>query len=335
MSSGKIPLQAERTNWLSIAVHSLEAEAQALLEAAARLDGNLTQAVELMLAHSGKVVVSGLGKSGHVGHKLVATLCSTGTPAVFLHPSEAVHGDLGIYSPGDPTILISKNGTTAELLRLVPILRQFKSPLIGIIGNLQSPLAEQVDILLDASVQSEADPDDLAPTSSSTVAMALGDALAITLMQARGFTPEDFARYHPAGQLGRNLLLTVQDVMHTGSAVAWVSGTDSLKQVVVGMTERALGAACVVAANGRLEGLITDGDLRRALQTFDDIRQLRACDVMTKHPITVSATARLKEALALMENRPRQISVLPVTDPSGQCLGLVRIHDIYRDENPV
>src|SRR5690606_30008513 len=155
--------------------------------------------------------------------------------------------------------------------------------------------------LLDASVQSEADPDDLAPTSSSTVAMALGDALAITLMQARGFTPDDFARYHPAGQLGRNLLLTVQDVMHTGEAVAWVSGAATLKQVVVAMTERPLGAACVVDEAGKLEGLITDGDLRRALQNYDDIRALRACDVMTQHPVTVSATARLKDALALME----------------------------------
>lgn len=316
-------------------MQSLESEAQALLAAASRLDGNLTQAVELLLAHSGKVVVSGLGKSGHVGHKLVATLCSTGTPAVFLHPSEAVHGDLGIYNPGDPTILISKNGTTAELLRLVPILRQFKSSLIGIIGNLHSPLAEQVDVLLDASVQTEADPNDLAPTSSSTVAMALGDALAITLMQARGFTPEDFARYHPAGQLGRNLLLTVQDVMHTGDTVAWVSIAQSIKQVVIAMTQCPLGAACVVDESGKLEGLITDGDLRRALQDYDDIRALRACDVMTKTPVTVAPTARLKDALALMENRPRQISVLPVTDGAGQCLGLIRIHDIYRDENPV
>lgn len=335
MNSNNSAPHVERASWLATAVQSLEAEAQALLAAASRLDGGFTQAVDLLLDHSGKVVVSGLGKSGHIGHKLVATLCSTGTPAVFLHPSEAVHGDLGIYNPGDPTILISKNGTTAELLRLVPILRQFRSPLIGIIGNLHSPLAEQVDILLDASVQTEADPNDLAPTSSSTVAMALGDALAITLMQARGFSPDDFARYHPAGQLGRNLLLTVQDVMHTGDSVAWVSSAQSLKQVVIAMTQRPLGAACVVDGCGKLEGLITDGDLRRALQVHDDIRALRAGDVMTSAPITVAPIARLKDALALMENRARQISVLPVTDAEGQCLGLIRIHDIYRDENPV
>jgi len=308
----------------------MQAEAQAILDATMRLDGNITEAVELILAHSGKVIVSGLGKSGHVGHKIVATLCSTGTPAVFLHPSEAVHGDLGIYSPGDPTILISKNGTTAELLRLIPILRQFQSPLIGIIGNLHSALAEQVDIILDASVESEADPNNLAPTSSSTVAMALGDALAVTLMLARDFTPEDFARYHPGGQLGRNLLLQVQDVMHCGDAVAWVSAKDSLREIVIKMTELPLGAACVVENDGSLAGLITDGDLRRALRVHDDIRGLRAADVMTARPITISCNALLRDALHLMEERPRQISVLPVLDEQGQlCMGLIRLHDIY------
>jgi arabinose-5-phosphate isomerase len=318
--------------WLSTAKAALEAEAAAILQAAGRLDGNLTHAVALILRHSGKVVVSGLGKSGHVGHKIVATLNSTGTPAVFLHPAEAVHGDLGIYQPGDPTILISKNGTTAEVLRLIPVLRQFESALIGIIGNLESPLAEQVDIVLDASVDSEADPYNLAPTSSSTVAMALGDALAVALMQARRFTPEDFARYHPAGQLGRNLLLRVHDVMHTGDAVAWVSVDDTLREVVIRMTTRPLGAACVVRADGILEGLITDGDLRRALQQYDDIRGLCAKDVMTRTPTTVLVDTHLKEALHLMEDRPRQISVLPVLGADHRCVGLVRIHDIYQGE---
>ncbi len=323
---------ARAAQWLEIARTALQTEAEAILGAAQRLDGNLTRAAELILAHSGKVVVSGLGKSGHVGHKIVATLCSTGTPAVFLHPSEAVHGDLGIYTPGDPTILISKNGTTAELLRLVPILRRFESPLIGIIGNKHSPLAEQVDIWLDASVSSEADPYNLAPTSSSTVAMALGDALAVVLMHARNFTPEDFARYHPGGQLGRSLLLRVRDVMHRGDVVAWVKQDAPLKHVVIAMTDHPLGAACVVDDSHGLEGLITDGDLRRALQIHDDIRALRARDVMTVKPITVKASATLKEALHLMEDRPRQISVLPVVDDIDgiTCVGLVRIHDIYQ-----
>jgi arabinose-5-phosphate isomerase len=325
--SSKVP----KSEWLAIAVNSLNAEAQAILDVTTRLDGNLTQAVELILNHTGKVIVSGMGKSGHVGHKIVATLCSTGTPAVFLHPSEAVHGDLGIYSPGDPTIIISKNGTTAELLKLIPTLRQFESPLIGIIGNMQSPLAEQVDIVLDASVEKEADPNNLAPTSSSTVAMALGDALAITLMQARDFTPEDFARYHPGGQLGRNLHLKVRDVMHTDDAIAWLSATDPVKTVVITMTQHSLGGACVVDEDRRLLGLITDGDLRRALVAHDDIRTLRAADIMTANPITISPHELLKTVLGVMENRPSQISVLPVVDPSdGQCLGLIRLHDIYK-----
>lgn len=320
-------------NWVKIAQAALDAEAEAIKSAAQKLDDNLIQAVKLIVSQPGKVIVSGMGKSGHVGHKIVATLCSTGTPAVFLHPAEAVHGDLGIYNPGDPTILISKNGTTGELIRLVPILRAFESPLIGIIGNLSSPLAKQVDILIDASVCSEADPNNLAPTSSSTVAMALGDAIAVTLMQARHFTPEDFARYHPGGQLGRNLLLRVKDVMHTNGAVAWVNRSASVKQVVVAMTEYPLGAACVVDKTDRLEGVITDGDLRRALQNHDDIRTLTAADIMTANPTTVDAEALLKDALRLMEDRPSQISVLPVTrDPGRRCAGLIRIHDIYHGD---
>jgi arabinose-5-phosphate isomerase len=317
------------TDWLEIARTAMKIEAEAILTAADRLDGNLTRAVELILAHNGKVIVSGVGKSGHVGHKIVATLCSTGTPAVFLHPAEAVHGDLGIYSPGDPTIVLSKNGTTAELLRLVPILREFESPLIGIIGNVTSPLAQQVDILLDATVEAEADTHNLAPTSSSTVAMVLGDALAVALMRGRSFTPEDFARFHPAGQLGRNLLMRVKDVMH--SAFVRVSIDDSLKHIVVAMTQRSLGAACVVDAAGKLLGIITDGDLRRALQVHDDIRSLQAQDIMTANPVTVTPDTTLKAALILMEDRPSRISVLPVVEETI-CVGLIRIHDIYQPE---
>jgi arabinose-5-phosphate isomerase len=324
-------ISSERSNWLAAARGAMESEAAAIMEAADRLDGGLSRAVDLILAHPGKVVVSGIGKSGHVGQKIVATLCSTGTPAVFLHPAEALHGDLGVYAPGDPTVLISKSGTTIELIRLLPTLRQFDSPLIGIIGNAASPLAQQVDALLDATVRREADPNNLAPTSSAVVALSLGDALASALIQARGFSLEDFARYHPAGQLGRDLLWTVGDVMHRGADVAWVHPTDPLKQVVLAMTHCPLGAACVVDSEGRLQGVITDGDLRRALQAHDDIRSLRAGDIMSVSPTTVGPDARLKEALRLMEDRPSQISVLPVLDPrEGCCLGLVRIHDIYQ-----
>jgi arabinose-5-phosphate isomerase len=308
----------------------LEAEARALLAAADRLDGSLSCAAELILSHSGKVVVTGIGKSGHIGHKLAATLCSTGTPAVFLHATEAVHGDLGMYSPGDPTIFISKNGATAELLRLVPILRNLESATIGILGNLVSPLAREVNVVLDARVEREADPWDLAPTSSTTVALAIGDALAVALMAARRFTPSDFARFHPAGQLGRSLRLRVADVMHTGDQVAWAAANDPLKQVVILMTRHPLGAACVIDEQKQLLGLITDGDLRRALQTHEDIRGLYAADVMTANPIRISPEANLKQAANLMENRPSQISVLPVVETDGRCKGLVRVHDIYQ-----
>jgi arabinose-5-phosphate isomerase len=323
--------------WLEIARAVLRAESEAITESAARLDdapgsGFLT-AVELILNHAGKVVVTGIGKSGHVSRKIASTLRSTGSPAVFLHAAEAVHGDLGLYTPGDPTILISKSGSTAELVRLVPILRQFKSPLIAIVGNRQSPLAEQADVALDASVKREADNLNLAPTCSSTVALALGDALAVTLMQARRFTDQDFARYHPAGQLGRNLTLSVGEVMHAGDAIARVSPESPLREVIIQMTSHPLGAACVVDPASLLLGIITDGDLRRALLARDDITGLDAADVMTARPVTVTPETSLKEAATLMEDRPSQISVLPVVDAkTGRCLGLVRIHDVYQPD---
>lgn len=315
---------------LSCGRAAMLAEADAIAAAASRLDERFTRAVELIAGHSGKIVVTGIGKSGRVGQKLVATFSSTGTPAVFLHPAEAAHGDLGVYAPEDPTILISKSGATAELVRLVGVLRRFRSPLVGILGCPDSPLGRQVDLVLDASVRAEADPHNLAPTSSAAAAMAIGDALAIAVMQARRFTPEEFALYHPAGQLGRNLALTVGQVMHTGEDVACARPEDPLKSVVIAMSRRPLGAACVLDDAGRLLGLITDGDLRRALEAHDDIRPLRAVDIMTLRPTSIAPEARLDQALRLMEDRPSQISVLPVIDAATGCwLGLLRLHDIY------
>jgi arabinose-5-phosphate isomerase len=320
-------------DWREIARAVLQVEAQALTVAADRLDHDLAKAVGLLLEHTGKVVVSGIGKSGHIGQKIAATLASTGTPAVFLHAAEAVHGDLGIYTPGDPSILISKSGSTAELLRLIPVLRQFQSPLIAIVGNLNSPIAKQADVVLDARVDREADPLNLAPTCSTIVALALGDALAVALMMARRFTDQDFARYHPAGQLGRTLWLKVADVMHQNDAVAWAQPETPLRQVIIAMSQRPLGAACVVDEDFHLLGIITDGDLRRALLTHEDIRPLHARDCMMRQPITISPEAGLKDATRLMEDRPSQISVLPVVDSRTQrCLGLIRIHDIYQPE---
>jgi len=322
-------MQSDKQEWLSAARAAIEIEAAALARAAARLDGELIRAVEIIVAHPGKIVVTGIGKSGHIARKIVATFCSTGTPAVFLHPTEAVHGDLGVYAPGDPTVLLSKNGSSRELLAMVPALRELHSPLIGILGGNNSPLAGQVDVLLDASVEREADPHNMAPTASSVTAMAVGHALAIALMCAREFTPREFSRFHPGGQLGRNLLLAVREAMHSGDEVAMVAPGASLKEVIIAMTRRPMGGACVVNSDGALAGFITDGDLRRALTTHDDIRGLRAEDAMTRAPVTIGPDATLGEALERMERRPSQISVLPVVDKSGRALGLLRLHDIY------
>jgi arabinose-5-phosphate isomerase len=317
--------------WIDTGQRAMEIEAQAITHAARRLDDRFSQAVELILGHTGKLVVTGLGKSGHVARKIVATLCSTGTPAVFLHAADACHGDLGIYSPGDPTLMISKSGATSELLRLIPFLRELGSQRIGILGNSSSPLAAEMDVVLDGSVEREADPGNLAPTASTTVALALGHALAAALIRARNFGVEDFGRYHPGGHLGRALRVTVAEVMHRRDEVAWAKPEDSLKQVVIAMTHHPHGAACVVDPEERLLGIITDGDVRRGLQAHDDIRGLRAADVMTANPVRIAPEARLLDALRLMEDRPSQISVLPVVDAArDKCLGLVRLHDIYR-----
>jgi arabinose-5-phosphate isomerase len=309
----------------------METEAEAITCAARRLDDRFLAAVRLIERHPGKIVVTGLGKSAFVAQKLAATMCSMGTPAVFLHPVDALHGDVGIYAAGDPTIVLSKSGTTLELLRLIPVLRGLNSPLIGIVGNGTSPLGREMDILLDASVRAEADRYNLAPTASTAVATALGDALALAVRHARNLTPDDFAQLHPAGQLGRNLRVTVRQVMHGGDEVAWASAASSMKSVIIAMNRCPLGAACVRGSDGELLGLITDGDLRRALEMNDDIREVIAGDLMTARPVTVTPEATLQDALRLMEDRPSQISVLPVVE-GGRCLGLVRLHDLYQTD---
>lgn len=309
----------------------LRAEAEALAELSLRLDESFARAAELILAHPGKVAVSGVGKSGLIGRKIAATLCSTGTPAIFLHSADAVHGDLGILQPGDPVILITKSGTTAEVLRLVPTLRRNGSPIIAIVGNRESPVAEAADVILDIVVRTEADPLGLVPTTSTLLTLAMGDALASALMVMREFKSEDFAKYHPAGQLGRNLLLTVGDVMKPLDKTALVSPSSTLKETVIAMTTHPHGAACVCDPEGKLVGVLTDGDLRRALRKHDDITRLTAGELMTVGPVCATPAMGLGDAARRMEDRPSQISVLPVVDPKdNRCVGLIRIHDVYQ-----
>lgn len=319
------------TTPLQSAQSLLKAEAEALTELSQRLDGSFTKVVDLIAKHSGKVVLIGVGKSGLIAQKIASTLCSTGTPAIFLHAADAVHGDLGILQSGDPVILISRSGATAELVRLLPVLRSFKSPLIALVGNTQSPLATQADFVLDIGARPEADPLGLVPTTSTLLTLALGDALAAALITHRGFGASDFARFHPAGQLGRNLSLTVGEVFQSIDRCAQVDISASLREAVIAMTTFPNGAACILNAEGILMGLITDGDLRRVLSRGIDLNTAKVIDVMTKNPIRTHPQVSLVEAARVMEDRPSQISVLPVTHPDSQkCLGLLRIHDIYQ-----
>lgn len=318
------------SDFISAAREVLKCEANSILAAVDRLDANFARAVGEILSHKGKLLVCGVGKSGLVAQKIAATLSSTGTPAVFLHACDAVHGDLGVYEPGDPTILISNSGATVECVRLIPILKKFKSTIIALIGNADSPMGRSSDIVLDASSHGEADPLGIVPTNSTTLAMAIGDALACALMKARKFSKEDFAKFHPAGQLGRNLLLDVSDVMMPAQDCATVSEGDSVRKVVIEMTRKPLGAACAVSPDGKLAGLVTDGDVRRMLQKTFDLDSMKCADIMTKSPVCASAGASLGQAVKLMEVRKSKLSVLPVVSAEGGFLGLVRLHDIYQ-----
>ncbi len=317
---------------LSLAKATLKSEADSILGAIENLDSNFVRAVDTIISHKGKLLVCGVGKSGLVGQKITATLSSTGTPAVFMHACDAVHGDLGVYEPGDPTILISNSGATVECLRLIPILKNFNSPIIALVGNVDSPMGRESDIVLDVSSSGEADPLGIVPTNSTTLAMAMGDALACALMKARGFSKTDFARFHPAGQLGRTLLLKVGDVMHAAKDCAAVSADSTIREVVIEMTRKPLGAACVVDANNKICGFVTDGDIRRMLQTVVDLDALKCSDIMTQSPICISANESLGAAVEVMEGRKSKISVLPVSNESGEFLGLLRLHDIYQPQ---
>ena len=313
-----------------IAASILKTEANELLQAADRVSESIVDAAKLIDNHNGKVMICGLGKSGLIAQKIAATFCSIGRKAVFLHAVDALHGDLGIFEAGDPTIVISKSGSTEEIVRLIPILKEFESPLIGIVGNMNSSIIDDLDIVLDASVDNEADPLGIVPTSSTTLTLSIGDALAGVLMSVKGFNKNDFARYHPSGSLGKRLLLTVENIMQHISNVAVVKMTDKLRKVVIAMTEKPNGAAIVKCKNDGF-GLITDGDLRRCLAEGEDIDLLDAEKIMTTDPVSISSNSSVDNALKLMEDRRSQISVLPVvSEENGECLGLIRLHDIYQ-----
>jgi arabinose-5-phosphate isomerase len=311
-------------------------EGQAVLDCAQRLEGEAARAIEralekmeAALRQGGKIVVTGVGKSGKIAQKIAATFCSTGSLAVFLHPTEGLHGDLGLVTPRDIVFALSYTGNTEELIRLMPSLKTLKVPVIGLGGNPLSRLAQQCDVWIDASVAQEACPHNLAPTTSTTLALAMGDALAVALMRLRGFNAQAFAQNHPGGSLGNRLNLKVSDVMHKGSDVAVLPKTASMDEVVVATTGKRLGAVLIVDGP-RLLGIVTDGDLRRALQHRDRFFTFTAQEVMTKSPVTVREDELAKSALELMENRPHQISVLPVVDAVGHWKGLVRVHDLIR-----
>ncbi len=316
----------------SVAKNVLVGEGEQLINAADRISDKMEIACDIITNHNGKIVISGMGKSGLIAQKIAATLCSIGNEAVFLHPAEAVHGDLGIYAPGDPTILISKSGATDEIVRLIPILKEFNSPLIGILGNMNSILSNEMDLVLDASVSKEVDPLGIVPTSSTTLTLAIGDALAAVLMANKNFMREDFAKLHPAGDLGRRLKLKVKDIMQPIDKVAVVDSNDDLRNTVIKMTEKPQGAALVLNNEKILMGIITEGDLRRSLANEIDIDNCKANEVMSANPITIKVDSSLSEVISLMENRESQISVLPVVDQSNICLGLIRIHDIYQTQ---
>jgi arabinose-5-phosphate isomerase len=311
----------------------LRIEAQALLDAAERLDpGTYAKAVDVVVNCRGKAILTGAGTSGIIARKIAATLTSTGTPAAFLHPSDALHGGLGAVSSDDVVIAISNSGETGEVLGLLPYLRNRQVPVISIVGNLTSTLADASLVVLDATAEREACPHNLAPTSSTTVALAVGDALAILLLEAKGLTPEDFALNHPSGRLGRRLTLRVADLMHQGARRPAVGPAVSWLEVVGAISDGGLGAVAVVDAADALLGIVTDGDLRRAVQRTDpgDLAGLTAEAIMTATPTTVGPNVLAYDALQRMEDRSSQISALPVVDDNGICVGIVRVHDIVR-----
>jgi arabinose-5-phosphate isomerase len=320
------PIAAAHARILDLARRVLAIEADAVQALADQLDDTFVTAVDLILASHGRVIVSGVGKSGHIGRKFAATLASTGTPAYFVHAAEAAHGDLGMITANDVLVAISYSGTGEELLKIVPLVKRQGARLIAITGNPDSPLAREADVHLNGAVREEACPLNLAPTASTTAALALSDALAVALLDARGFGPDDFARSHPGGALGRRLLTHVQDVMRSGAGIPQVSEDALLGDALMEMTRAGLGMTAIVAPDSKIIGIYTDGDLRRSLASGCNFSTARVADVMSRDPKTIQAGALAVEAAEMMERL--RISQLLVADREGHLVGALNHHDL-------
>jgi arabinose-5-phosphate isomerase len=311
---------------LELARDVMQTEAGAVQALAQRLGDEFVRAVDLLLHCRGRVVVSGIGKSGHIARKIAATLASTGTPALFVHAAEAAHGDLGMITRDDVLVALSYSGEGDELLRMLPVAKREGTPLVALTGNPASSLARLADVHLDVHVDKEACPLNLAPTSSTTAMLALGDALAIACLDARGFGPDDFARSHPAGALGRRLLTYVRDVMRTGERIPRVAVDTSLVDALHEISRKQLGMTAVLDSTGRLQGIFTDGDLRRLLERAGDVRSVKLADVMTRHPLTIAPDVLATEAAQLMDQRKK--NQLLVVDADGALVGALHMHDL-------
>jgi len=314
---------------LALAHNVLATEAAAIVAMATRVGTPFVVAVELLLYCRGRVIVSGMGKSGHIARKLAATLASTGTPAFFVHPAEASHGDLGMIAPDDVVLMLSYSGETDELVGLVPHLKREGAALIAFTGNEASSLAQAADVHLDAAVDSEACPLGLAPTASTTAALALGDALALALLDARGFSVEDFARSHPGGALGRRLLTRVGDIMRTGDALPTSPTTATLGEAIVEMSRKGMGMTAIIDSDGRVAGIFTDGDLRRSLERVRDVAATNVTEVMTPSPRTISVGQLAVDCVEAMERVPK-VQVLLVVDEQAKLVGALHLHDLFR-----
>jgi arabinose-5-phosphate isomerase len=313
---------------LALAARVLDIESRAVDQLKSRLDGSFTAACQLCLDTGGRVVVTGMGKSGHIGGKIAATLASTGTPSFFMHPAEASHGDLGMITEADTLLAVSYSGETEEVITILPLVKRMGAKLISMTGKPGSTLATAADVHLDVSVSKEACPLDLAPTASTTATLAMGDALAVALLESRGFTEEDFALSHPSGSLGKRLLLRVEDIMHTGDKVPTVGGDVSLSEGLVEMSQKKLGMTAIVDGDRRLLGIFTDGDLRRALDEVENVHEINMSDVMHGDCITVRPDTMAAEAVHILEEN--KITALLVEDEDGVLVGALNIHDLFR-----